>query len=211
MRYAKVVSTLALFLSLGGVSYAVTQIDDNSVSARHVVNGSLTGTDVKNSTITGSDIKDGSITAIDVVGHLPGVTYFKYLGKDVALPNVSNQWSVLISDKVAKGVYSVTGQVLVQGQKGAHVDVGCQVLYKGIAETSPRAAYGFESRVLATNTSSAQPPWFTIDLSGVYEAPVDDTVVGLRCYGSSSNGPAVVHNARLQSVELRDVQIESEG
>ena len=207
MRFASIISLLALFLSLGGVSYAVTQIPDNSVSGRHVVNGSLTGTDVRNGTITSSDIKDGSITGADVLGALPGITYFKYRGKEVSL---TPRWTVLITDQVAKGVYSVTGQVVVKAQEGSHIDVVCHINYKGTTDAAPRAAYGFESRALSNNPSFPSATGVSIDLSGVYEATADDTVVALRCFGYGTSGAPVVGNARLQSIELRDLQIEEQ-
>lgn len=48
LSYSNVASTLALFLALGGVSYAAT---------------TFTGKDIKNHSITAVDIKDGSLTA----------------------------------------------------------------------------------------------------------------------------------------------------
>jgi hypothetical protein len=69
--YAGVTATVALFLALGGSSYAAITITSGDVR-----NGSLTGSDIKNEslksrdidngTITGSDINNGSVTSSDI-------------------------------------------------------------------------------------------------------------------------------------------------
>src|SRR5206468_2752845 len=50
--HATVVAYLALFVALGGSSYAAI-----TVTGKNVKNSSLTGKDVKNNSLTGSDIK----------------------------------------------------------------------------------------------------------------------------------------------------------
>jgi hypothetical protein len=75
LTYANVVATLALFVALGGSSYAAL-----TITGRNVRNSSLTGKDVKNNSLTGSDVKrlksgdvsDGSLLAKDFkAGQLP--------------------------------------------------------------------------------------------------------------------------------------------
>lgn len=82
LTYANVMSTLGVFIALGGVSYAAvklpknsvgsTQIKKNAVTGSKVKNSSLTGSDVKNSSLTGNDVKNGSLTATDFSGPLQG-------------------------------------------------------------------------------------------------------------------------------------------
>ena len=62
LTYANVVATLALFVALGGSSYAAI-----TITGKNVKNSSLTGKDVKNNSLTGSDIK--SIRSGDVSDH----------------------------------------------------------------------------------------------------------------------------------------------
>ena len=50
--YANVTATLALFVALGGVSYAAVV-----VTGKNVKNSSLTGADVRNNSLTGSDVR----------------------------------------------------------------------------------------------------------------------------------------------------------
>jgi hypothetical protein len=67
LTYANVVATLALFVALGGSSYAAI-----SVTGKNVKNGSLTGKDIKNSSLTSSDVKNRSLLSKDFKsGQLP--------------------------------------------------------------------------------------------------------------------------------------------
>jgi hypothetical protein len=67
LTYANVVATLALFVALGGSSYAAIKI-----TGKNVKNSSLTGRDIKNSSLTTSDVKNRSLLAKDFkTGQLP--------------------------------------------------------------------------------------------------------------------------------------------
>ena len=63
MTYSNVVATIALFLSLAGSSYAVTQI-----TSKDVKNRSLKGGDLKRETITGKEIRESKL------GEVPAAT-----------------------------------------------------------------------------------------------------------------------------------------
>jgi hypothetical protein len=56
LSYANVVATLALFVALGGSSYAVTQI-----SGRQLTNNSVTGKKLKRNTLGGTRIKESRL------------------------------------------------------------------------------------------------------------------------------------------------------
>jgi hypothetical protein len=86
-KYANVTATLALFVALGGTSYAAATISgsdvqngsltgsdirNESLKSRDVDNGSLTGGDLKNGSIKGADVDDASLAAADFKpGELP--------------------------------------------------------------------------------------------------------------------------------------------
>ncbi|MBC7645286.1 MAG: hypothetical protein H7123_09170, partial [Thermoleophilia bacterium] len=61
---ANVCAMLALFVALGGVSYAAVSIPRNSVASKQVKNESLTGRDIKNNTLVGADIKESSLIGV---------------------------------------------------------------------------------------------------------------------------------------------------
>ena len=67
LSYANVIASLALFVALGGTSYAAL-----TITSKHVKNGSLTGADIKNSSIRGADVANGSLLSSDFgPGQLP--------------------------------------------------------------------------------------------------------------------------------------------
>jgi hypothetical protein len=61
VTYANVVATLALFLALGGTSYAVLHIGSGDV-----VDDSFRSRDVRNNTLRSRDIRERTIRARDV-------------------------------------------------------------------------------------------------------------------------------------------------
>jgi len=68
---AMVVALLALFVALGGSSYAAVKIRagdirTGAVGTRAIANNSIRSADVRNGVVTGSDVKDDSLTNADV-------------------------------------------------------------------------------------------------------------------------------------------------
>src|SRR5688500_3041859 len=56
LSYANVIGSIALFLALGGSSYAAIRITGSDV-----VNNSLTGIDIKNGSLAKKDLRSGTI------------------------------------------------------------------------------------------------------------------------------------------------------
>jgi hypothetical protein len=61
LSYANVTATIALFLALGGTSYAVLQVRSGDV-----VDNSLRSRDIQNGTLLGRDIRDRVLKARDI-------------------------------------------------------------------------------------------------------------------------------------------------
>jgi hypothetical protein len=61
LSYSNVIATAALFIALGGTSYAVIRVD-----SRDVVNNSLKSTDVRNNSLRSRDIRNGTLRARDL-------------------------------------------------------------------------------------------------------------------------------------------------
>jgi hypothetical protein len=61
LSYANVAATLALFVALGGTSYAAL-----TITGKNIKNSSLTGADIKNSSLKTSDIKNNSLKTSDI-------------------------------------------------------------------------------------------------------------------------------------------------
>jgi hypothetical protein len=66
------VALLALFVALGGTSYAAVSLAPNSVATKQIKNGQVKAADVGKNAITSPKIKDGSLQARDFAfGQLP--------------------------------------------------------------------------------------------------------------------------------------------
>jgi len=67
------VALLALFISLGGVSYGVAtgtigtrEIRNNTIRSTDIRNGQVSSRDVRNNSLRGSDVRNGTLTGADV-------------------------------------------------------------------------------------------------------------------------------------------------
>ncbi len=72
LTYANVVSTVAVFVALGGASYAAVKLPKNSVGGAQIKKNAVTGAKVKDSSLTGADVKDKSLSAADFNGSVQG-------------------------------------------------------------------------------------------------------------------------------------------
>jgi hypothetical protein len=61
LTYANVISTLCLFLLLGGGAYAVSTAPRNSVVSKSIKNDQVKSPDVKDNGLTGADIQESSL------------------------------------------------------------------------------------------------------------------------------------------------------
>jgi hypothetical protein len=64
--YSNVVSTLCLFLLLGGGAYAATQLPKNSVGTKQLKRGAVTGGKIRANAVTGAKVADGSLAGADI-------------------------------------------------------------------------------------------------------------------------------------------------
>jgi hypothetical protein len=70
LTYANVISTLCLFLLLGGgAALAATQLGKNSVGTKQLKKNAVTGAKVKNHTLTGQDIKLSKLGTVPSAAH----------------------------------------------------------------------------------------------------------------------------------------------
>jgi hypothetical protein len=74
LTFANVVACIALFVALGGVSYAATQLPKNSVGSKQLKKNAVTTAKIKNGAVTGSKIQTSSL------GTVPSATNAEQLG-----------------------------------------------------------------------------------------------------------------------------------
>jgi hypothetical protein len=99
LTYANVMATIAVFVALGGSSYAAV---------------TLTGKDIKDGTITGRDVKDKSLTAKDFTGSLAGPQGKRGKTGKTGAPGATG----------AAGLTGAQGLQGVQGPKGDMLNAG---------------------------------------------------------------------------------------
>jgi hypothetical protein len=66
LSYANVIATVALFMALGGVSYAAATAAKNSVVSSSIKNGQVKTADLANNAVTSPKIKDGQVKTADL-------------------------------------------------------------------------------------------------------------------------------------------------
>ena len=72
MTYANVVSTLGLFIVLGGSSYAAVPFKSKSVRSKHIKKGEVTRADVRSNAVSSSKVADRSLLLRDFApGQIP--------------------------------------------------------------------------------------------------------------------------------------------
>jgi hypothetical protein len=95
LTYANVIATIALFIALGGASYAATQLPRNSVGPKQLKREAVNGAKVKIGTIPATAIKGGVYTKAE--------SGARYLGGTIVINKT-------ISGPLDKGKF-VTGKV----------------------------------------------------------------------------------------------------
>ena len=63
LTYANVMSTLAMFLVLGGGAYAASTLPRNSVGARQIKPNAVSSSKIKDGSLQGKDFKPGQLPA----------------------------------------------------------------------------------------------------------------------------------------------------
>jgi hypothetical protein len=79
LTYANVMSTIAVFLVLGGgAAFAASKLAKNSVGTKQLKKNAVTTPKIKNNAVTGAKIKDGTITGskinLGTLGTVPNAT-----------------------------------------------------------------------------------------------------------------------------------------
>jgi hypothetical protein len=65
LTYANVISSLCLFIVLGGSSYAAIALNENSIKSRHIANGQVKTSDLARNAVTTKKVRDASLLAQD--------------------------------------------------------------------------------------------------------------------------------------------------
>lgn len=66
ITYANVTATMALFIALGGTSYAVSQLPRNSVGARQVRAGAIGASEIRSRAVRSDELRNRSVALRDI-------------------------------------------------------------------------------------------------------------------------------------------------
>jgi hypothetical protein len=66
LTYANVTATLALFVALGGTSYAAASLKRNSVGSTQIRAGAVRASEIRGNAVHSSEIRDGTISLRDI-------------------------------------------------------------------------------------------------------------------------------------------------
>jgi hypothetical protein len=64
LTYANVMATVAVFIALGGASYAAIKLPKNSVGTKQIKNNAITGAKIKNGAVSGAKIQTSSLGTV---------------------------------------------------------------------------------------------------------------------------------------------------
>ncbi len=74
LTYANVMATIAVFIALGGASYAAVKLPKNSVGSEQIKNGAITGAKIKNGAVTGAKIDLAGLGQVPSAGTATSAT-----------------------------------------------------------------------------------------------------------------------------------------
>ena len=177
LTYANVMSTIAVFLILGGATaFAASQLPKNSVGTKQLKKNAVTTAKIKKDAVTGGQVKDGSLTGADVAdGSLATA--------DIADGSI-NSAKVLDSSLTGKDVApdSLTGANILESTLGQVPDA---------AKLGGKAATAFTSSSIYKNESAVEEgTLFDVETHFIDEAcnPGDVLITG---------GPANVNKTSI--------------
>ena len=210
---ALVIACIALFLSLGGVSYGVAtgfidsrEIKDNTIRSKDVRNNTLRTFDVRNNEIRGFDIRNSSVQGRDIA--LNTLT-----GADVSEQDLAQVPSAATADS-ATSAGSVGGVALAKVSYSAAAGTGfVEILNSGGLRLEARCGAGAALEVRgnpAAQSSEVSAEFGGTTLSDPDFEPGDDTVLvnddgpGLIAFAASDGANVTLQALALE--QLNDVR-----
>ncbi len=192
LTYADVMSTIAVFLILGGATaLAATKLGKNSVGTKQIKNNAVTTAKIKNGAVTGAKVKSGSLTGTQINASTLGT-----------VPNATNATNATTAGAVAAGAVTPAGLASIPVARVS--DNTEQVLPN---ETPVTLNFNTESfdidNLHSTTTNSSR---LTAPIAGIYRVSAS---VGFIL--SSSTTSVILELVKNGTVDLFDTQNPTEG
>jgi hypothetical protein len=202
------IALLALFVSLGGTTYAAINLPANSVGTRQLKNGAVTGEKLGRNAVSSSQVKNGSLLAKDFrAGQLPvgprGLTgargpsdaFNQYLPDlfGVALPETSPSVQ-LGSLYLPQGDFVMFGRLDISNSGNAAQTLRC-ILW------GPIVSIGLSHRVDDATVSIGAGEARSITLLGIAEQLHPQLPAYLECQGPTT-GPLDFKDIQLGAIQV---------
>ena len=223
-----VVSFVALFVALGGASYAATQLPANSVGtaqlqngsvgnwklksnavgARKIINGSVGAKQVNSSQVqlrVASSCSTGAISAVGLSGSVTCTpTVGNEYGSNTAATTVGPSATQVATQSLAAGSsYLVMAypHVVISGLSGQHVDVACTLSVPAGSGTPPPANPTTTTKSLAVDLSSAHSSAGTIPLVLPVASSTSVQPATVKCTQTTTPAATVAVDTTLSAIQ----------
>jgi hypothetical protein len=146
---AMVVALIALFISLGGVSYGVAtgsvgsrELKDGAVRSRDIRDNGVRGKDIRNGSVTGADVRESSLRRVPsatsasradtaAAAGVANAAYSTFRDDELSLPAGDGPHTILTLNVPQAGSYVVLGKLSVLNDDAAEQEYRCHLVAGG--------------------------------------------------------------------------------
>jgi hypothetical protein len=207
LRYSNVMSTLAVFIALGGASYAAVTLPKNSVGTKQLKKNAVTSSKVKNGSLLSKDFKAGQLPqgpkgdtgAPGVKGDTgakgdkgdtgPSDAFSFFHAASVDLPNTTTPFSV----SLPAGKYVIFGKLEVNNDSTIAARPSCTL----------DAAGDSDSALLGTSANSTNDDTAAATLTVAHTfAATGNVTLGCTDNGMAANGGGTVEKVKITAIRV---------
>ncbi len=160
---ATAIASIALFVSLGGVSYGVAtgsidsrEIKNGAVSTKDLKNNDVRSGDIRRGTVNSSDVRDNSLTGADVVESSLGTVPSASSAGSAGSANTANTANTANRATTAGTADNVSGRIPFQVRlsSGQTSTIATNGPVSIVAECDPNAGVDDQVRLLGATTAA---------------------------------------------------------
>ena len=187
---ALVISVVALFVALGGSSYAAIKLPKNSVGARQIKKNAVSSPKVKDGSLLATDFKSGQLPKGDTGPRGPSDGYVGNRQASPLQPLTSSTEPVAFSPQLPAGNYVVTGRANIIGL-GVATGIVCSM---------------GDDVVQSLSTSSGTVIPLTLSSGIKLDAPGT-----IRMFCQRASGNVSIAQASIAAIRVESLTIETTG
>jgi hypothetical protein len=171
LTYANVMSSIAVFLVLGGAAFAATVLPKNTVGTKQLKKNAVTAAKIKNEAVSGAKLKVGSVDGTKVVDG--SVTSAKIADNAVTSGKIAD--NAVTSGKIADGSVG-TGKIGEAAVTGSKIANGSATQSKlGADVVAPRA-------IAHVEINGAEEPFIASSQGQGVISVAQGTIKGFYCF-----------------------------